>query len=123
VQSTLMHVAAYSAPEQLLGQRIDARTNVFAFGVTMHDVLLARSAMQRGVRPTLGPASAVDPSIDADLAAMSLSARRCRRHRYAEMREVVADLERWLAGQRPRVRPGRRGASSRGSRAPGRVRR
>ncbi|HZN41703.1 MAG TPA: serine/threonine-protein kinase [Planctomycetota bacterium] len=108
VQSTLMHVAAYSAPEQLLGQRIDARTDVFAFGVTMHDVLLARSARQRGVRPTLGleRLDRIDPSIDADLAAIVAECTSLPPpHRYADMREVVADLERWLAGQRPRVRP------------------
>ncbi|HEU4417570.1 MAG TPA: serine/threonine-protein kinase [Planctomycetota bacterium] len=108
VQSTLMHVAAYSAPEQLLGQRIDARTDVFAFGVTMHDVLLARSAQQRGVRPTLGleRLDRIDPSIDADLAAIVAECTSLPPpHRYADMGAVVADLERWLAGQRPRVRP------------------
>lgn len=108
VHSTLMHAAAYSAPEQLLGQRLDGRTDVFAFGVTLYDLLLGQSATQRPLRPTLGleRLDRVDPSIDLDLAAIvgectALSPA----HRYADMGRLTEDLERWLGGRRPGVRP------------------
>lgn len=108
VHSTLAHAAAYAAPEQLLGQCIDGRTDVFAFGVTLHDTLLGRSAVQRGERPTSGLARLdhTDPTIDADLVAIVAECTALQpARRYRGMRQLADDLDRWLAGRRPSVRP------------------
>jgi len=106
--STLMLAPAYAAPEQLLGQHIDGRTDLFALGVTMHDVLLGRPSDRRTVRPTQGleRLDAIDPTIDRDLAAIVAECTALPpEHRYRDADRLVADLERWLRGRQPSVRP------------------
>jgi hypothetical protein len=106
--STLMLAPAYAAPEQLLGQCIDARTDLFALGVTMHDVLLGRPSDRRTVRPTQGleRLDLIDPTIDRDLAAIVAECTALPpEHRYRDADRLVVDLERWLRGRQPSVRP------------------
>lgn len=108
VRSTLMQTPAYAAPEQVLGRRIDARTDVFSFGVTLYDLLLGQGGEQRAKRPTNGlpRLDQVDVSIDADLAAIVAECTAIEAaHRYQRVENLVIDLERWLAGRRVSVRP------------------
>lgn len=106
--STLMLAPAYAAPEQILGHRLDARTDLFALGVTLHDALLARPASERPVRPTQGleRLDAVDPAIDPDLVAIVAECTALApEHRYPNAEALLADLARWSAGRRADVRP------------------
>jgi serine/threonine-protein kinase len=88
---------AYMSPEQLRGERVDARSDLFAFGVTLYEALAGRV-----------------PFHDAENDQSTLL-RRIERGRYASLRSVAPGTPRWLARlvQRClRSRPGRRPASA-----------
>jgi hypothetical protein len=105
----LLGTPAYMAPEQLRGDPVDARADVFAFGVLLHELLtgtLPPAAFettptgQRGLEAWGGgrlspPARGADER--AELEVMVRVIRRCLRQdaraRYASASEVVAALE------------------------------
>ena len=100
---TLQHAAtpAYAAPEQLLGQAVDGRGDVFALGVSLHDLLATRLPGARAQASAgLPPLRDLLPDVDDDLAAVV--ARACDpqpRWRYPDAAALRDDLRAWLAGR------------------------
>jgi hypothetical protein len=87
---------AYAAPEQLLGLKVDSRSDVFSLGVVLHELL-------SGTRPSdAEPAAArllVVPrgaGIDDDLRAIvAMATAEHRAQRYADAAALLADLHAW----------------------------
>lgn len=102
------------APERLKGQ-IDARTDVYALGLTLYELLLFRPALDEYDRGRLiksiveaEPArpSTVHRWIPRDLETIVLKAMSKEPEaRYATAQELAADLERFLAGKAVAARP------------------
>jgi hypothetical protein len=91
---------SYAPPEQLLGQDVDARADVFSLGVTLHDLLAARRPQER-MQASVGldPIAALVPGIDPDLAAIvSKAVDPEARWRYSGAAAMRDDLRAWLRG-------------------------
>jgi tetratricopeptide (TPR) repeat protein len=98
---TIVGTAPYMSPEQVRGERVDARTDVWSFGVVLYEMLAGRrpfeartsvevlSAILVQEPPSLPEAIAQQPSLERLV-------RRCLEkdpaRRYASMREVLEDL-------------------------------
>jgi predicted Ser/Thr protein kinase len=81
--SEVVGTPAFAAPEQLRGEVVDARADVYALGVTAREVLAGRRDGQPAdadLRAVLDVATAAEPAA-----------------RYASAAELGDDLERWLA--------------------------
>lgn len=77
----LVGTAAYAAPEQLTGRRIDARADQYGLGCTLYYLLTGRrpfedadtaALLHAHLERTPRPPSELDPTIDADLEAFVL---------------------------------------------------
>jgi serine/threonine protein kinase len=91
---------SYAPPEQLLGQEVDARADVFCLGVTLHDLLAARRPTERTQASAgLEPIRELAPEVDEDLAAViAHSVDPEARWRYPNAAAMRDDLRAWLAG-------------------------
>ena len=81
----LLGTPAYMAPEQFIGSRVDARTDIYAFGVLLSELVTGRHPLQGGSRPDSsgGPFATVRARcLQADPGA-----------RYGSARELLAVLE------------------------------
>ena len=93
----------YMSPEQLHGQRVDARSDIFAFGAVLYEMFTGQKAFQRkSMSETLTAVereepSPLDPSIEDLPNALDRVIRRCLRKRpedrYASMLEVEQELK------------------------------
>jgi len=92
---------SYSPPEQLLGQDVDARADVFSLGVVLHDLLARRGPHERAQASSgLEPLRTIDPTIDADLCAVVRKAAEPEpRWRYPDAAALRDDLVAWLKGR------------------------
>jgi formylglycine-generating enzyme required for sulfatase activity/predicted Ser/Thr protein kinase len=103
VAGVIMGTAAYMSPEQARGQTIDKRTDIWAFGVVLYELLTGHSPFRR--ESTIGTIGAVVHEEPAPLREFVKDApseveaiiRRCLRknpeERYASMEEVGRGLE------------------------------
>ena len=95
----------YMAPEQVEGKRGDARTDVYALGIMLFEMLTGRvpwegdnplAVMAQHVNAPLPSLLAIDPHIPAPLEAIVTKAlRKNPDERYATAGELHADLEGW----------------------------
>ena len=93
----------YMAPEQIQGRRGDARTDVYALGTILYEMVTghlpfdapdALSMMHAKTHRDATPARQHLPDLDPGLeAVLSLALARDRRDRYANARELLADLD------------------------------
>ncbi|MDH5491968.1 MAG: protein kinase, partial [Myxococcales bacterium] len=101
----------YMSPEQCAGSGVDARTDIYALGVMLYEMacgsvpfdadnLMGILTKHLYEEPT--PPSQVKPSVPVDFEAVILRAMAKKvEERYQNMAELVADLDRLDAGQRP----------------------
>lgn len=94
---------AYMSPEQALGRPLDARSDIFAFGIVLYELLAGRRpftgdsdlALMRAIVDTSPPE--LGPRVPAPLRAIVAKAlEKEPTDRYQSMREVVVDLRRVL---------------------------
>ena len=106
---------SYMSPEQAAGEPVDARADIFALGIVLHELLTGRRLFKADddaqtlarVRECLvPPPSQIDPGIDPALDAIVLKAlAKEPARRYASAHELRLALEEWLI-------EGRRSAST-----------
>ena len=104
---TIKGTLGYMSPEQILGDDIDRRSDIFAFGICLFQMLTCRNPFdgptlkERVRRLTQAPIPSVrefNPALDDEIA--GIVARCLDRdidERYANMREVQIALDRYLA--------------------------
>ncbi|MFP3939420.1 MAG: protein kinase domain-containing protein [Thermoanaerobaculia bacterium] len=106
---------AYLAPEQVRGQPVDARTDVFALGVVLYQLLAGRTPFEAAslpetlIRITGSEAPRLrsrDRSIPRDLETIILHClEKDPDRRYGSARELAEDLERYLVARPVLARP------------------
>lgn len=106
--AAVVGTAQYISPEQARGEAADARSDLYATGCVLYELLTGRppfvgeslvSVAVSHVREMPTPPSALDPSIPRDLDAIALKAlAKDRLDRYQSAYEMRADLERCAAG-------------------------
>ncbi|HVE39368.1 MAG TPA: serine/threonine-protein kinase [Planctomycetota bacterium] len=95
----------YMAPEQIRGERCDARSDMYSFGVMMYEMLAKRplfmadsheKVLQKHLNDAPIPLSAILPTVSRDIDAfvLRLLAKKSE-HRYADMTTVMQELSRW----------------------------
>ena len=124
---TLVGTLQYMAPEQLQGLPADARTDVFAFGCVLYEMVTGRRAftgdspasviaaiLEREPAPIAGPQPLSPPSLDR-LVRPCLE--KDRNKRWASMHDVLLQLQ-WTAQEKPSGGGGTDSSSSKRVRAP-----
>jgi Tol biopolymer transport system component/tRNA A-37 threonylcarbamoyl transferase component Bud32 len=122
-QGVLLGTAAYMSPEQATGATLDARSDIFSFGIVLYEIVADR-------RPFAGPSS-VDvlhailhapppPLPDAVPEAVRLLVSKALEKdpadRYQSMRELIVDLRRALRQGPAAADAGTKGAAAHGNR-------
>lgn len=107
--------AAYLSPEQAQGNPVDARSDVYALGIVLYEMLTGATPFTgdtplavayKHVREAPEPPSAANPDVPADLDAITMkSLAKNPENRYSSASEMREDLERFIAGQRVHATP------------------
>jgi len=98
-----MGTAGYMSPEQVRGEKLDARTDLFSFGLVLYEMTTGQRAFAGDTSPVLqeailkripAPARDLNPSIPAKLQRIITKAiEKNRNARYQTATELRADLE------------------------------
>src|SRR5437870_6560141 len=113
-EGTILGTLSYMAPEQLEGKKVDLRTDIFAFGATLHEMATGRKAFTGTSQASLigailrdepGPISAVVPLAPR---ALDRVVRTCLakdpEERWQSARDLGMEL-RWIASRAGEERP------------------
>jgi serine/threonine-protein kinase len=100
---------SYMSPEQASGQPIDCRTDIFALGVVLYELLTGTRLFKRATdiqtlnavtECRVAPPSDINSRIPKSLDAIVMKAlAKDRTQRYAEARQLGAELEAWLLAE------------------------
>lgn len=112
---SIMGTVAYLSPEQARGEEVDARTDIYSFGVMLYEMATGRPTFQgKTSRELIGSIlhetpvkpSAINPRVGRDLERIILKAlERDREARYQSAGELLADLRAVAsAGKKRRMR-------------------
>lgn len=111
----VMGTPAFMSPEQSLGERVDARADVWSLGATLYELLSdAKPFVGRTVYDTLRlvqeeeprPIRVVNPRIDRDLAMIvEKCLQKDKAHRYPSAAALADDLDRWLKNEPVKAHP------------------
>jgi serine/threonine protein kinase len=109
-----MGTAGYMSPEQIRGEKLDARTDLFSFGLVLYEMATGKRAFAGDTSPVLqkailtqaiSPAREVNAALPAKLEQVIASAlEKDREARYKSASEMRADLETLIQEIRPRHR-------------------
>lgn len=99
----LVGTAAYMSPQQVRGEQVDARTDLFSFGLVLYELATGKRAFGGSTWPALqeailrqvpDPARGVNPKVPTKLEAVIKKAlEKDREARYQSASEMLADLE------------------------------
>jgi hypothetical protein len=90
---TVVGTIAFAAPEQVEGEAVEPRTDLFGLGATLYYLLTQRRPFEGLSRSTLPPPSRFDPGIPPDLEAVVLRLMAPHpHHRYPDARTAGAAL-------------------------------
>ena len=97
---------SYMSPEQCLGEQVDSRTDVFALGIVLYELLTRRRLfreksdlliMQRITAEDVAAPSTLNPNVNAELDSIVKRAlMRDRSNRFATADEFAVALDGWL---------------------------
>ena len=103
-KSLVTGTAAYMSPEQVRGQKLDARTDLFSFGLVLYEMATGRQAFQSDsvaglqdaiLNSTPTPVPEINPKLPAELqGVIQKCMERDRELRYQHAGDIRSDLER-----------------------------
>ena len=110
---TTLGSPVYSSPEQLLGKKVDARTDVYSLGITLYEMLTGApplkikgegdyEAIKQTLEFTPQPPSIINPAIPAPVDALVMkSIAKDPAHRFQDVKEFDREVHHVLASLTP----------------------
>ncbi len=102
---TVMGTAAYMSPEQVRGEKVDARSDVWAFGVVLYEMLTGQrpfrgdhmaTVMHLILNESARPLTSLRPGIPPALERIvNRALQKARQDRYSSLAELLSDLTRY----------------------------
>jgi serine/threonine protein kinase/tetratricopeptide (TPR) repeat protein len=90
---SVLGTESYMSPEQIRAEPLDERTDLFSFGVVLHE-MMTQTLPERGSSLTPGSALRIDPRVPAELSrVISRCLEQDRDARYQHASDVRADLQ------------------------------